>query len=182
MWTDASSVHSKKKPITAQAGATVLWEIARRPGGACTISPSTQAFSITRGATVCEAETMAICAAITRALPTTETVTYSLYQLLAENQNISLAQLDHPFFRYAHSFKHTQILARLYTQACKVNQYLHKVGKRSSPDGDYCPGTEESVDHFVKECPQWEHLRTRIKHDKTPEALVDFAFQTQREI
>ena len=111
------------------------------------------------------------------------TITHAKHmELIRGHYLATYEKAEHPFFTYQHSFKHIQVLCRLYTGACKLNQYLHRIGKRPSPYCDHCPGIEESVEHFVEQCPKWNAYRGEIRKNKTPEALADFAFKTGREL
>ena len=110
-------------------------------------------------------------------------ITHAQYMSLIKEHHLNeYDKQNHPFFEFKDSFKHIQILARLFTEACKLNHYLHRIGKRANPYCDFCPGIEETVEHFVEKCPKWRHLRGPIKKNKTPAALADFAFQTGREL
>lgn len=53
--------------------------------------------------------------------------------------------------------------------------YLHRFGKRNSPDCPFCPAVCDTAEHTIFECMRWEALRTACWLDvgaQTPETIV----------
>ena len=54
------------------------------------------------------------------------------------------------------------ILAQLRTGHCPLNKYLHRVGRRESPECG-CGYGEETVEHFLLECPRYSIQRRALR-------------------
>ena len=54
------------------------------------------------------------------------------------------------------------LLIQFRTGHAPLNQHLHRIGCVESPDCPHCPGVEESVKHFVLDCPKYEDARREI--------------------
>ena len=76
---------------------------------------------------------------------------------------------------YSKNSKLMKIASRLSTQACALNSYLLKIRVSKTSDCPYCPGTEETLVHFLIECPQFAIHRCELQSEPSNFQLqVDF--------
>ena len=45
---------------------------------------------------------------------------------------------------------------------CNLGAYLHRFGRRDTPECTFCGKDEESVGHFLLECKRWDRERNEI--------------------
>ncbi|KAG2070136.1 hypothetical protein BDR04DRAFT_1201169 [Suillus decipiens] len=69
--------------------------------------------------------------------------------------------LQHSFIKLMESFP--KRLTSLYIALCSHHiplcKHLHRIGKEVTPHCPHCPGTEETVPHFLLDCPHYCHER-----------------------
>jgi hypothetical protein len=53
-------------------------------------------------------------------------------------------------------------LAQLRTEHCRLNAYLHRIGKRESAECE-CGYEKETVEHFILECPNYKEQRKELR-------------------
>ena len=61
------------------------------------------------------------------------------------------------------SRRYDTIIFRLRTGHCRLNQHLNRIGCASSPLCHRC-GTPESVEHYIINCPLYDHQREPLKN------------------
>jgi ribonuclease HI len=61
------------------------------------------------------------------------------------------------------SRRHSSILIQLRTGHAPLNKYLHKIGKADSPICPACHNTEETVHHFLIQCPEYKTQRQQLE-------------------
>jgi len=89
----------------------------------------------------------------------------------------------------------SSLLIQLRTGHIGLNKHLFRINRSDSPDCEYCPGSQETVHHFIMECPRYIHQRHRLRRTLQREAndmafllnntraitpLVDFVNSTKR--
>jgi len=60
------------------------------------------------------------------------------------------------------SRRHQIILCRLRTGNATTNVILHKLGKKTTPHCDHCPGEEDSPSHRIIHCPKYSEPRKAL--------------------
>lgn len=75
-----------------------------------------------------------------------------------------------PSARYVkHTSKLKRPLSSLITQIrtghIGLNGYLHRFARADSPDCPYCPGEEETVQHFLLRCPEYWNERMQMRRE-----------------
>lgn len=65
--------------------------------------------------------------------------------------------LNHSFVKLTATFpkRLTSMYMALRTQHIPLRKYLHRIGKHRSPHCPFCPGVEETVPHYLLDCPQY---------------------------
>ncbi len=103
-----------------------------------------------------------------------------------------LAKIDaklpsHSYLRSTDQLTHAQasILMQLRTGHIPLNQFLHRIGKVDSPACPACKGSDESVHHYLFDCPSHAYARhglarTLGKHSKSLKHVLgnERAFKT----
>ena len=56
----------------------------------------------------------------------------------------------------------TSVILRLRSGHCRLNSHLYRIGTKESPNCGHCQ-TQETVEHFLISCPQYESQRTDLK-------------------
>jgi len=56
----------------------------------------------------------------------------------------------------------TSILVQLRTGHIALNAYLHRITKADSPTCPSCNQDDETVHHFLFDCPTWRHERWQL--------------------
>ena len=89
----------------------------------------------------------------------------------------------------------TSMLTYLRTGHAPLNKHLHRIGSVASPDCPHCPSVEESIRHFILECPKYrgarhimglklrrdaQDIRFLLSSSKAIEPLMKFIIATQR--
>ncbi|KAG2061172.1 hypothetical protein BDR06DRAFT_870579, partial [Suillus hirtellus] len=49
----------------------------------------------------------------------------------------------------------TGVYFALWSQHISLNQHLHHIGKHLTPSYPHCPGVNETVTHYILDCPQY---------------------------
>jgi len=57
----------------------------------------------------------------------------------------------------------SSLLIQLRTGHIGLNKHLFRINRSDSPDCEHCPGTQESVHHFIMECPRYLHQRHKLR-------------------
>ena len=60
--------------------------------------------------------------------------------------------------------RHAAILFQLRTGHAPLNNHLHRITKVESPKCPHCPSANETVLHFLLECPKYANARSRMRH------------------
>ncbi|KAG2129734.1 hypothetical protein DEU56DRAFT_741184 [Suillus clintonianus] len=55
--------------------------------------------------------------------------------------------------------RQSSIYIQLRTRHIPLNYHLHRINKSESPHCPTCPGTNETIHHFIFECPQYQRER-----------------------
>jgi ribonuclease HI len=55
--------------------------------------------------------------------------------------------------------RQTSVYTQLRTRHIPLNQHLHRIGKSPSPHCPICPGRNETIDHYLFDCPQYVRER-----------------------
>ncbi|KIK37435.1 hypothetical protein CY34DRAFT_92730 [Suillus luteus UH-Slu-Lm8-n1] len=51
----------------------------------------------------------------------------------------------------------SSLYIQLHTRHTPLNHYLHHIGKNKLPHCPFCPDTDETVHHYLLDCPQYSH-------------------------
>ena len=57
--------------------------------------------------------------------------------------------------------REAKVLVQLRTGACQLNDYLYKIKRAESPSCT-CGEQRETVEHFLFQCPSWNHIRNEV--------------------
>ncbi|OBZ65556.1 hypothetical protein A0H81_14412 [Grifola frondosa] len=94
-----------------------------------------------------------------------------------------------------HSKRDSAILMYLRTGHAPLNKHLFRIGKSDTPRCPYCPRSDETVFHFLVECPEhnntrrqfWDKIPVRsrniinlLSNPKMTKATLDFIYHTKR--
>jgi len=72
------------------------------------------------------------------------------------------------------SRRHFSILVQLRSGHIGLNSFLHRIGKADSDQCPHCEDKEETVRHFLIECPKYADARARMqKNPRTAHCMVD---------
>ena len=81
-------------------------------------------------------------------------------------RRVRLAKIDaklpsHTYLKSTDQLMRAQasVLMQLHTGHILLNGFLHRIRKVDSPDCPACPGTHETVHHFLFECPAFTHAQ-----------------------
>ena len=66
------------------------------------------------------------------------------------------------------------ILARLRSGHVRLNHFLHKIGCSDTPFCAHCPWENETVTHFILECPHYRNHRIDLRNSIRNYNVVDF--------
>ena len=58
--------------------------------------------------------------------------------------------------------REARVLVQLRTGASQLNGYLFKIKKSNTPRCEHCDAADESVHHFILQCPAWAQLRQEL--------------------
>ena len=57
------------------------------------------------------------------------------------------------------------ILARLRSGSIDLNDHLHKLNLKDSPNCDFCTNERETVEHYIFSCQKYSNLRNALFND-----------------
>jgi hypothetical protein len=58
--------------------------------------------------------------------------------------------------------KVSRAVLQLMTGHCNLGGYLHRIGKRDTPECSFCGEEDETVGHFLMRCRRWDRERNEI--------------------
>ncbi|EXA30278.1 hypothetical protein FOVG_18336 [Fusarium oxysporum f. sp. pisi HDV247] len=71
--------------------------------------------------------------------------------------------------------RESDILVQLWTGMARVNRYLHWIGALET-DICGCGQEEETVDHFLFQCPRWDEQREHMRNNVDREMIGNLSF------
>jgi hypothetical protein len=76
----------------------------------------------------------------------------------------------------------TSLIFQLRTGHIPLNKYLYRIQKAESPTCPACEAPEESVHHYIKECPKYRYERRKLEAKADGEDTMAFALSTKEGI
>jgi hypothetical protein len=85
----------------------------------------------------------------------------------ARFQQIDPNVINRAFIKLTANFpkRLTGLLMTLRSQHIPLNRHLHRINKTENPHCPHCPDTEETVHHYLLECPHYQRQRHTLQNE-----------------